>query len=122
MNCTLRYDPRKLDGDGLPHLGGGESFYHASFEVCGEDGFVEGVVAAGNGQEAANLLLSAEAQFRFCSRSDLMQRAVHALTRLLTREQAMELAPKVAHRVSKWKAACSDEPAVGETVPLALSP
>lgn len=104
---TPHYDSRTLDSSGLPHLGPGEAFFHASFEVAGERNFVEGVVAASAGQEAVDLLLSAEANFRLVSRSSLLQRAKHALSRRLTRAEALELAPNVPHRVSQWKASDS---------------
>ena len=109
---NLRYDPRCMVADGLPHLGKDEQFYHASFEV-------EGVVAAPSGQVAAELLLSTEARHRFCFPSDLLAKARYPLSGRLTRVQALELAPKVAHRVSLWKQATPTEPGTQSEMALA---
>lgn len=95
MNLKRRpYDPRKVDADGLPHLGSGENFFHASFDVVGEDKCVEGVVAALDGQKAASLLLGAEAYRRFRSYCDMIHLAYDALTSELTRAEVIELAPE----------------------------
>lgn len=99
----LPYDPRCMDSDGLPHLGAGEQFYHASFEFIGESKFVEGVVAASDGSEAVSLLLNAAARQRGSHYSAMLPRALHPLSRKLTRDEALLLAPKVEHRVSMWK-------------------
>ena len=87
----------------LPALGAGEAYYHAHFEMIGEDAYVEGVVAAEGGSAAASLLLHEEAHSRGKSYHDLLPLACHALTRRLTRDEALILLPKVKHSVSMWK-------------------
>lgn len=69
----------------------------------GEDAYIEGVVAADGGSAAASLLLHEEAHSRGRSYCDLLPMACHALTRRLTREEALILLPKVKHAVSMWK-------------------
>lgn len=89
----------------LPILGAGEAYFHASFEVEGEDAYVEGVVAADRGDAAVSLLLHEAARSRARSYYDMLPQARHALARRLTKAEAETLIPKVEYSVSMWKRA-----------------
>lgn len=105
MNDT---DQQRRNGripDGLPCLGQGERYFHASFEILGESEWIEGVVAARDSEAAGALLVSAEAHERNTTYMNLSRVVVggSCLTREVSVAEACELLPKVRHVASMWK-------------------
>lgn len=109
MNTTrLPFDPCCVDADGLPHLGTGDHLFLSSFEVLHESVRVQGIVAAKDSRTAASLLLNAEAHLRFTTYAKMLPVARNAVSRQITRAEAMEHRQSALHRVSCSKSACAN--------------